>query len=338
MKSTSIPKYPGLLKRMFEALGTQRTQEIADMLGISASLVSDWKANRSLPSVAQLFQISSLGRTTIDWLLSGEGPQIVSVAFDNKAQGDIGYMERKYLFEELERSGGDFTQVLNSIIRDGLSVRGRYLPEDNDEAELVLRPLLKISKATPSKQRSYTTKLILQLMSSLSHLPQRGSASVRDPTDGMLVMSQYLKTKSLPLVGEIAAGEPMEIVPIEGETIDVPDFVVKPNAKYGVLRVKGDSMIESGIEDQSFIVCEARTDPQNGEAVVALINRSKATVKRFARREGGIYLEPANPKHKAIKIGPTDVLEIQGIVVWIFQRPAKRPGARPVRRGQLKKP
>ena len=80
--------------------------------------------------------------------------------------------------------------------------------------------------------------------------------------------------------------------------------------------------LESGITEGSFIVCERRKEPRNGEVVVALINREKATVKKFYRDKSSVRLEPANPEQQAIIVSPDQRLEIQGVVVWVFHRPS----------------
>jgi repressor LexA len=98
----------------------------------------------------------------------------------------------------------------------------------------------------------------------------------------------------LPLLGAVAAGQPIEAIETPG-TIAVPDELVRRENSY-VLRVKGDSMIEDGILDGDFIVVEEREAPDNGDTVVALVN-GEATVKRFFREKNGkIRLQPANER------------------------------------------
>ncbi len=96
----------------------------------------------------------------------------------------------------------------------------------------------------------------------------------------------------LPLLGVVAAGQPIEAIELPG-TLAVPEELVKRDNSY-VLRVKGSSMIDDGILDGDFIVVEERPAPENGETVVALID-GDATVKRFFREKSGkIRLQPAN--------------------------------------------
>ncbi|PIS42745.1 MAG: hypothetical protein COT24_01985 [Candidatus Kerfeldbacteria bacterium CG08_land_8_20_14_0_20_40_16] len=119
----------------------------------------------------------------------------------------------------------------------------------------------------------------------------------------------------LPLVGTIAAGEPIEAIE-EKETITVPvEMANDPNAF--VLRVKGKSMIEDGILDGDYVICERRFYPQNGEVVVALLNNEYATLKKYYREKDRIRLQPANSTMKPIySKNPV----IQGIVKAVLRK------------------
>ena len=120
----------------------------------------------------------------------------------------------------------------------------------------------------------------------------------------------------LPLVGLIAAGEPIEAVE-QKETMAIPsDFV--PNAENSyILRVRGQSMIDEGIWDGDYVVVERNHSPKNGEVVVALLNNAYATLKKFYREKDRIRLQPANPQMKPIYA--KDPL-IQGVVRAIIRK------------------
>jgi repressor LexA len=116
----------------------------------------------------------------------------------------------------------------------------------------------------------------------------------------------------IPLLGIISAGKPIEAI-LTNDTIEVPR-ALKKSARTFALRVSGDSMIGEGLLDGDYIAVEPSQSARNRQIVVALINGSEATLKRF-RREGGIvYLEPANPKYKTIIIRAPDTVQIQGIL------------------------
>ena len=123
----------------------------------------------------------------------------------------------------------------------------------------------------------------------------------------------------LPLLGQVAAGEPIEAV-TSGETIAVPnDLLPRRGASY-VLKVRGESMIDDHIEDGDFVVVNGRNTADNGEMVIALLNGTSATVKRFFREPGGwVRLQPANERVKPIRAHEDDVL-IQGVVVGVIRK------------------
>jgi repressor LexA len=117
----------------------------------------------------------------------------------------------------------------------------------------------------------------------------------------------------IPLLGVISAGNPIEAI-LNNETIEVPRALKRSANTYG-LRVRGDSMIDEGLLDGDYIAVEPSPEAENKQIVVALINGSKATLKRFKRVGKAIHLEPANPKYNTIIIKPPDTIEIQGIYI-----------------------
>ncbi len=122
----------------------------------------------------------------------------------------------------------------------------------------------------------------------------------------------------VPLLGVIAAGQPIEAIEQE-ETIELPPSLVGRKDTY-VLRVKGDSMIEEHIRDGDYVVIERRDTADNGETVVALLNGSEATLKKFYREKGGeIRLQPANPAMAPIYCKEEEC-QIQGVVVAILRK------------------
>lgn len=131
----------------------------------------------------------------------------------------------------------------------------------------------------------------------------------------------------LPLLGRVAAGAPIEALE-QPDTIAVPEELVGRGDTF-VLRVHGNSMVKEGILDGDYIVVESRSQAENGDTVVALV-QGDATVKRFYREKAGmIRLQPANDQMEPILARTADV-EIRGIVVAVMRRylPArKRPAA-----------
>jgi repressor LexA len=120
------------------------------------------------------------------------------------------------------------------------------------------------------------------------------------------------KSFTLPLLGRIAAGLPIEAIPDEDE-IDLSEFFIRPNRF--VLRVSGESMIEAGILDGDMVVVEHCQTARDGEIVVALIDREEATLKTLRRNsDGSVTLVPSNRTMKPMRY-TADRVQIQGVVV-----------------------
>jgi len=123
----------------------------------------------------------------------------------------------------------------------------------------------------------------------------------------------------LPLLGSVAAGSPIEMMEAN-ETLAVPDSFIGRGGNHFVLRVRGNSMIEEQIRDGDFVVVNERQRADNGEMVIALVNGTSATVKKYYReRDGRIRLQPANETMAPIYVHENDV-SIQGIVVGVLRR------------------
>jgi repressor LexA len=121
----------------------------------------------------------------------------------------------------------------------------------------------------------------------------------------------------LPLLGRIAAGQPVETFE-QPETISLAD--IAGHKDVFVLRVKGDSMIEDHIVDGDFILVERTAQVAEGDIVVALVGGSETTLKRFRREpDGRIRLQPANARMKPVLLAPEQVA-IQGRLIGILRR------------------
>ena len=123
----------------------------------------------------------------------------------------------------------------------------------------------------------------------------------------------------LPLLGQVAAGVPIEAIQ-DQETIAVPEDFLARGGQHYVLRVRGDSMIDEQIRDGDYVIVNSRNTATNGEMVVALVHGDSATVKKFYReRDGRVRLQPANPSMSAMYFPSHDVT-VQGIVVGVIRR------------------
>ena len=142
----------------------------------------------------------------------------------------------------------------------------------------------------------------------------------RDPTKPRAIELLVDRAKrvvrpGLPLVGTVAAGQPVLAEENIEEYLDLPSALGGEGGDY-VLRVSGDSMRDAGILEGDFVVVRPADDADDGEIVVALIE-DEATVKRFYREADGIRLEPENPEHAPIQSAEAKLL---GRVVAVFRR------------------
>ena len=123
------------------------------------------------------------------------------------------------------------------------------------------------------------------------------------------------KPTLVPLVGRIAAGQPLEAVQSD-ESLDLEEMLSRPQGTF-CLRVAGNSMIDEQIRDGDYVICERRETAANGETVVALLADGDATLKKFYREKDGVRLQPANPDFSPIYV---DNVQIQGVVVGVIRK------------------
>ena len=129
---------------------------------------------------------------------------------------------------------------------------------------------------------------------------------------GVRLIPQAPDDEAIPLLGTIAAGQPIEAVP-QPEFMQVPPQLRTDKPCY-VLKVRGDSMCEAGILDGDYVVIEQRETARNGEIVVALVRGEEVTLKRILQEPGRTILYPENSAMAAMELRPDEV-QIQGVLV-----------------------
>lgn len=139
---------------------------------------------------------------------------------------------------------------------------------------------------------------------------------IKDPNFAEAIMGKTLSIE-LPLMGYIAAGQPLEPHTDPNATFQVSASMISGLKTAYVLQVKGESMIEDGILDGDYVVIEKVNDAKNGEIVVALVDDNLATLKRFHREDGRVVLKPANAAMEPIY---PKTLKIQGRAVGLVRR------------------
>ena len=122
----------------------------------------------------------------------------------------------------------------------------------------------------------------------------------------------------LPLVGRVAAGQPIEAVP-QAETVSVPEEMIARKERAYVLKVQGNSMIDENIRDGDLVVVEERQTAENGELVIALVDGSEVTLKKLFRDNGRVRLQPANSSLRPTVYDSRRV-NVQGVVIGLLRR------------------
>jgi repressor LexA len=137
----------------------------------------------------------------------------------------------------------------------------------------------------------------------------------RTHTGDACVVPTHHTDASIPLLGQVAAGVPVEAVQNE-ESLSLGDCFGNSGELFA-LEVRGDSMIEEDIRPGDYAVCRRSSTAHTGDLVVARVEDGEATLKRFHRDKAGVRLQPANPNYQPII--PTDC-HIEGIVVGLIRR------------------
>ena len=122
----------------------------------------------------------------------------------------------------------------------------------------------------------------------------------------------------LPVMGRIAAGVPIEAISQVSHQVSVPSSMLSTAGQHYALEVRGDSMIDAGINNGDVVVIRETSVADNGDVVVALVEGQEATLKRFHRQGGSIALEAANPAYET-RVYPEDSVKVQGRLVGLIR-------------------
>ena len=122
----------------------------------------------------------------------------------------------------------------------------------------------------------------------------------------------------LPVMGRIAAGVPIEAISEVSHHVAVPGSMLSGKGNHYALEVKGDSMIEAGINDGDIVVIREQSTADNGDIVVALVEDHEATLKYFRRKGSMIALEAANPAYET-RVFPDHLVKVQGRLVGLIR-------------------
>jgi repressor LexA len=143
------------------------------------------------------------------------------------------------------------------------------------------------------------------------------TAALRLGLSGELMPQSALsEAHLLPIIGEVAAGGPIEAYQDASESMAVPDLLAPSGDAY-VLKVRGDSMIEAHIADGDFVLIRPQSTARNGDIVVAQVEDNGVTLKTFFKEKDRVRLQPANPAYAPQYY---DDVRIQGKLIGVIRR------------------
>ncbi len=204
------------------------------------------------------------------------------------------------------------------FIRDRLNASGVAPSFDEMKDALDLKSKSGIHRLiTGLVERGYLQRLpnraraieVLRLPDDLAATLKAGAAAVASSVSNTL-KETVADVISLPLVGKIAAGTPIDAIQHDGDFVDIPNMMVGAGEHYA-LRVEGDSMINAGINDNDIVIIRKTNAVRDGKIVVALVDGQEATLKRIYRRDGKVILEAENDAYKPRILTP-DRVQVQG--------------------------
>ena len=150
----------------------------------------------------------------------------------------------------------------------------------------------------------------------IKQLQKKGLLTKEEKQPRTISAMKEKMTLEIPLIGSIAAGEPIEAIETSDETVTVPRSDIKLPFQHYALRVKGDSMIEDGIFNDDIVVVRSQKTADNGQTVVAIIDDNQATLKKIFKEKDKIRLQPAN---KSLQSFFRKKVEVRGVVEKIIR-------------------
>jgi repressor LexA len=198
-------------------------------------------------------------------------------------------------------------QILNFI--QGFKKEKRYSPS--------IREIMRGCKISSPAVVQHHLK-ILEREGHIAHVPEVSRS--------ITLVDSDKQTVKIPLLGYIAAGEPLPVLQPDSwsnpvlEMLELPAELIGAKDNIYALKVKGVSMIDAFIDDNDFVIMQETRTAQNGEMVAVWLRREReVTLKKIYQEKGRIRLQPANREMKPIYVDPANV-EIQGRVIAVFRR------------------
>ena len=156
---------------------------------------------------------------------------------------------------------------------------------------------------------------ILKSYKSISSLPENNFNQINLNKKS----ENNINSLNIPLVGNIAAGLPIDAIYNENEKLNVPNFLIG-KGNYFALNIIGDSMIDIGINEGDIAIIKQKNDAKDGDLVVALIDDTETTLKRFRKNGKEVVLEAENKNYKSQVYKSGSNIKIQGILSGLIRR------------------
>ncbi len=172
------------------------------------------------------------------------------------------------------------------------------------------------TSAVPHHLSSLEKEGLLERDATQSRAIRLTPAALLTTSGGAVAQQADPATAGIPVIGEIAAGGPIEAYQDASETVTVPD-IINTSAETYVLRVRGDSMVDAHIMDGDLVVIREQQTAHDGDIVVAQVEENSVTLKRFFKERDRIRLQPAN---EAYEPQFYDDVRIQGKLVGVIRR------------------
>lgn len=202
------------------------------------------------------------------------------------------------------KSKSGIHRLITALVERGFI---RRLPHRARAIEVIKLPdALDIGGVAGNKQSPPTLQTI-----------EGGMSAMRqpEPQPPSIINSQSV---SVPVMGRIAAGTPISAIQDHTHDIDCPPDLLSSGEHYA-LEVRGDSMIDAGIHDGDTVIIRKVNTANNGDIIVALVEKEEATLKRLRKKGSAIALEAANPAYETRIFSP-DQVDIQGRLVGLIRR------------------
>jgi repressor LexA len=189
----------------------------------------------------------------------------------------------------------------------------RRLPNRARALEVLRLPESMASRGGGARERGFTAEVIEG--SGGEALRQRAPAAQRPPLRPVVPAPEVVE---VPMMGRIAAGVPIEAIQQPSHAVHLPSEMLGPGEHFA-LEVRGDSMVDAGIQEGDTAVIRRTDKAETGDIVVALIDDEEATLKRLRKRGSTVALEAANPLYETRIFGP-DRVRIQGRLVALLRQ------------------